>query len=64
MLSVPGLLCEQMPLVPHVCHPMCRSYNANSGDTGGLVMPDWQTLNWQKLTWLQDKLRLKSWYLM
>lgn len=46
--------------------PLCRrwAYNANSGDTGGLVADDWVTLNWEKLQWLQDTLGLQSWYML
>jgi aryl-phospho-beta-D-glucosidase BglC (GH1 family) len=38
------------------------AYNANSGDTGGLVTDDWQDLNWTKLRWLSQKLGLKMWW--
>eukprot|EP00775_Hariotina_reticulata_P010875 gene10875-11029_t len=38
------------------------SWNANSGDTGGLVADDWNTLRWNKLLWLQEHLGLKPWY--
>lgn len=39
------------------------SVNANSGDTGGLVSPNWQTFMWVKLRFLVDKLGLRPWYL-
>ena len=38
------------------------SYNANSGDTGGLVDDSWQNLMWEKLRWLMQKLGLKPWW--
>jgi hypothetical protein len=48
-----------------MCSLLCRwAYNANSGDTGGLVENDWQTFNWLKLRWLQDNLDLKPWYML
>lgn len=37
-------------------------WNANSGDTGGLVDDSWMNLQWTKLRWLQQKLGLKPWY--
>jgi hypothetical protein len=37
-------------------------YNANSGDTGGLVSDDWQSLQWGKLGYLVDKWGLRPWY--
>jgi len=36
--------------------------NANSGDTGGIVSPNWQTFMWVKLRFLQEKMGLKPWY--
>jgi len=41
---------------------MFWAYNANSGDTGGIVTDDWQGLNWIKLRWLQKNLGLRPWY--
>lgn len=41
---------------------MFWTYNANSGDTGGLVTDDWQDMDWRKLRWLNGKLGLKPWY--
>jgi hypothetical protein len=42
---------------------LCRwAYNANSGDTGGLVDETWQNFDWQKLSWMQDNLGLTPWY--
>lgn len=38
------------------------AYNANSGDTGGLVDETWQNLDWTKLGWMQDNLGLTPWY--
>jgi hypothetical protein len=38
------------------------SYNANSGDTGGLVDDSWQNLMWEKLRWLMKELGLKPWW--
>lgn len=38
-------------------------YNANSGDTGGLVDDTWQRLEWTKLRFLVRNLWLRPWYL-
>jgi hypothetical protein len=38
------------------------SYNANSGDTGGLVDDAWRNLEWAKLRYLFDNLGLRPWY--
>lgn len=38
------------------------SWNANSGDTGGLVKDNWRDIEWNKIDYLQ-KLNLKPWYL-
>jgi hypothetical protein len=38
-------------------------YNANSGDTGGLVTDDWQSLAWPKLQYLVDRWGLEPWYM-
>jgi hypothetical protein len=40
----------------------CRCYNANSGDTGGLVDDSWMNLEWVKLRYLRDQLGLTPWY--
>eukprot|EP00775_Hariotina_reticulata_P003248 gene3248-3524_t len=37
-------------------------YNANSGDTGGLVDDSWMNLQWVKLRYLMDNLGLTPWY--
>lgn len=37
--------------------------NANSGDTGGLVTPSWQSVMWVKVRYLVDKMGLRPWYL-
>lgn len=37
-------------------------YNANSGDTGGLVDDSWMNLQWVKLRYLSDNLGLTPWY--
>jgi hypothetical protein len=39
------------------------AWNANSGDTGGLVTPNWHTLQWAKLRFLVDRMGLRPWYL-
>ncbi|GBF88153.1 glycoside hydrolase [Raphidocelis subcapitata] len=39
------------------------AYNANSGDTGGIVNGNWQTLMWVKLRFLVDRMGLRPWYL-
>jgi hypothetical protein len=38
------------------------AWNANSGDTGGLVGNDWLTIQWQKVEYL-NTIGLKPWYL-
>jgi hypothetical protein len=38
------------------------AYNENSGDTGGIVMNQWQDMNWLKLRFMMSKLGLKPWY--
>lgn len=38
------------------------SYNANSGDTGGLVDDSWMKFEWVKLRYLQQNLGLTPWY--
>ena len=37
---------------------MFWAYNANSGDTGGIVTDDWKGLNWHKLDWLKHNMGL------
>eukprot|EP00877_Chromochloris_zofingiensis_P000949 jgi/Chrzof1/10855/Cz05g14190.t1 len=39
------------------------AYNENSGDTGGLVYNNWQTINWQKLGFLINRMGLLPWYM-
>lgn len=34
------------------CMLCCRSWNANSRDTGGLVDDSWLTIQWQKVDFL------------
>ena len=38
-------------------------WNANSGDTGGIVKDDWTAVNWEKVAWLQAAVGLKPWAL-
>ncbi|CAL5222764.1 g5176 [Coccomyxa viridis] len=38
-------------------------WNANSGDTGGLVQNDWLTIIWSKISWLTGAINLTPWYL-
>ncbi len=38
-------------------------YNANSGDTGGLVDDMWRNLEWIKIDFLTTQLGLRAWYL-
>ena len=38
-------------------------WNANSGDTGGLVADDWWTTQWTKVRYLQGRLGLTPWWL-
>lgn len=38
-------------------------YNANSGDTGGLVTDSWHEFEWSKIRFLQQRFGLKPWYL-
>jgi hypothetical protein len=60
-----GTLLNGFGCIAAVCYLLYRwAYNANSGDTGGLVENDWQTFNWLKLRWLQDNLNLKPWYMV
>ena len=40
---------------------MWWAYNANSGDTGGIVTDDWQKFNWEKINYLRN-LGLWPWY--
>lgn len=37
------------------------AWNANSGDTKGLVQDDWLTINWNKIDWLAS-VGLTPWY--
>ncbi len=37
------------------------AWNANSGDTKGLVGDDWLTVNWNKVEWLSS-VGLAPWY--
>jgi hypothetical protein len=37
--------------------------NANSGDTGGIMSPSWQTVMWVKIRFLADKMGLVPWYM-
>jgi hypothetical protein len=39
------------------------AYNANSGDTGGLVDDTWWNLMWMKLRFLRNHMGLTPWYL-
>lgn len=39
------------------------AYNENSGDTGGIVMNQWQDLNWEKINWMVARLGLRPWYM-
>lgn len=39
------------------------SWNANSGDTGGIVKDDWKEINWNKVAWLQKAAGLQPWAL-
>lgn len=41
---------------------MWWAYNENSGDTGGIVMNNWQDLNWVKLRYMINNLGLQPWY--
>jgi hypothetical protein len=45
----------------HIGGWMWWAYNANSGDTGGIVTDDWQGFNWQKINYLQT-VGLVPWY--
>ncbi|BDA41281.1 probable endoglucanase E1 [Coccomyxa sp. Obi] len=38
-------------------------WNANSGDTGGIVQNDWLTIIWSKVNWLIGAINLTPWYL-
>ncbi|KAL3142124.1 hypothetical protein ABBQ32_004742 [Trebouxia sp. C0010 RCD-2024] len=37
------------------------AWNANSGDTGGIVQQDWLTINWNKIDWMAS-VGLTPWY--
>lgn len=37
-------------------------YNANSGDTGGIVTDDWNSLHWVKLRFMKRFLGLRPWW--
>lgn len=37
------------------------AWNANSGDTGGIVEADWLTINWGKINWMAS-VGLIPWY--
>ena len=37
------------------------AWNANSGDTGGIVQQDWLTINWNKVDWMV-RVGLTPWY--
>jgi len=37
---------------------MFWAYNENSGDTGGIVMNNWQDINWMKIEWLRRHMNL------
>eukprot|EP00879_Flechtneria_rotunda_P005895 GHRR01006201.1.p1 GENE.GHRR01006201.1~~GHRR01006201.1.p1 ORF type:complete len:485 (+),score=144.84 GHRR01006201.1:175-1629(+) len=39
------------------------AYNENSGDTGGIVINEWQDLHWEKINWMIARLGLRPWYL-
>jgi aryl-phospho-beta-D-glucosidase BglC (GH1 family) len=38
-------------------------WNANSGDTGGIVKDDWIGVNWEKVAWMQKAVGLHPWAL-
>lgn len=38
-------------------------YNANSGDTGGIVDDSWVNVLWVKINWLIATVNLSPWYL-
>lgn len=52
-----SLLCVQ---VKHIAY---WDYNANSGDTGGIVDDSWVNVLWVKINWLIATMDLKPWYL-
>lgn len=37
------------------------AWNANSGDTGGIVEQDWLTIHWNKVDWMAS-VGLTPWY--
>ena len=39
------------------------SWNANSGDTGGIVADNWKDVQWHKVAWLQKAAGLQPWAL-
>ena len=46
--------------VPNIAY---WDYNANSGDTGGLVDDSWVNVLWVKINWLMATVNLQPWYL-
>ena len=38
-------------------------WNANSGDTGGIVDDSWVNILWTKVQWMIDTVQLQPWYL-
>ncbi|BDA45058.1 hypothetical protein COCOBI_06-5380 [Coccomyxa sp. Obi] len=39
------------------------AWNANSGDTGGIVESDWITVLWKKVNWMVGAIHLTPWYM-
>lgn len=46
--------------VPNIAY---WDYNANSGDTGGIVDDSWVNVLWVKINWLIATVNLQPWYL-
>ncbi len=49
-----------MSQVPNIAY---WDYNANSGDTGGIVDDSWVNVLWVKINWLIATVNLQPWYL-
>lgn len=50
----------QLLQVPNIAY---WDYNANSGDTGGIVDDSWVNVLWVKINWLIATVNLQPWYL-
>ncbi len=42
----------------------CRSFNADSSDTDGIVDLSWLDIQWSVQGWMQDNLNVQPWYVV